>query len=199
MTGPTSPTVRAGIIRHIRDYVLSKTAGVFAGIDPLMFGTQLAPRVRRPRGVEQGQTGLCGPASFMYSFAKGQPRLFAKYGLDLFFQGQGFLGTMEVQPSLAVLENYHLRMTKIPWAVDYVTLVSLRQCTFFADTRGLASSAERTKPRFQASLRSGSNKRDIPMSKTIRSSARTSRCWSRPPPRGSINRCTWAYHPPKLP
>jgi hypothetical protein len=131
--GATSPQSRADLIEYIRTKRPSYPQAVFAGIDPAVFGMQLAMRVRRPRSINQGRTGLCGAVSAVYIFAKTRPREFVQLALDLFFRGKGIFGNMEVTPSDAIRNNYRLRRSKIPWAVDYVLLVSLRQCTFLSD------------------------------------------------------------------
>src|SRR5215213_639338 len=58
-----SPEVRSSVLRYIKEYVGSRPTCAFTGIDPGTFGVQLALRVRRPRSIDQGSTGLCGAAS----------------------------------------------------------------------------------------------------------------------------------------
>jgi hypothetical protein len=62
---------------------------------------------------------------------------FTQFVLNIFFKGQAILGNVEVSPTDKIRNSYHLRRNKIPWAIDYVTLVSIRQCSFFADAPGL--------------------------------------------------------------
>ena len=128
-----SPEVRSSVVRFIKEYVSSRPTCAFPGIDPGTFGVQLALRVRRPRSVDQGGTGLCGAASVMYTFAKNQPADFARFALDLFFNGDANFRGLEITPSMKIRQSYPLRKAKMRWAVDYVTLVSLRQCTFLTD------------------------------------------------------------------
>jgi hypothetical protein len=73
----------------------------------------------------------------MYNFAKLQPTQFAQFALHLFFEGHAMFGDFEITPSDKVRHYYRLRKDKIPWAVDYVTLVSMRQCTFLSDKIGM--------------------------------------------------------------
>ena len=135
--GPTSPENRAKLIRQIRDYVKTKPHHAFTGIHPGVFAIQLALRVRRPHSIDQGATGLCGAVSAAYTFAKTRPEEFTKFGLDLFFDGKAKFGQMQVEPSAKVRLSYGLRKDKIPWAADYVVLVSLRECTFTSDAIGI--------------------------------------------------------------
>src|SRR6476469_7772298 len=73
MVGLTSPTARSKLIQNIQTSAAAGGAGTFPGIHPLIFGTQLALRLRRPRTVDQGRTSLCGAASVLYEFAKSKP------------------------------------------------------------------------------------------------------------------------------
>jgi len=131
----TSRAYRAQIIRHIKEFLTNQRAATvsFLHINPAVFGIQLAMRVRRPRSFDQGQTSLCGAVSVLYAFAKREPMQFAQFALDLFVKGHALFGQLEITPSLKIRQNYPLRRSKIPWAVDYVTLVSLRHCTFWTD------------------------------------------------------------------
>jgi hypothetical protein len=109
----------------------------FHDIDPGVFAIQLALRVRRPRSIDQGATGLCGAVSAAYTFAKTRPAEYMRFGLDLFFDGKAKFGQLQVEPSQKIKLSYPLRKDKIPWAVDYVVLVSLRECTFTSDAIGI--------------------------------------------------------------
>ena len=136
-TGPASPDSRAKLIRDIRDYMATTRHPAFHDIDPGVYAIQLALRVRRPRSIDQGATGLCGAVSAAYTFAKTRPAEYMKFGLDLFFDGRAKFGQLQVAPSQKIKSNYSLRKDKIPWAVDYVVLVSLRECTFTSDAIGI--------------------------------------------------------------
>lgn len=125
----TSPAKRAEIINGITKYIQSMPTMVFCGIHPAVFGFQLAMRVRRPRTIHQYGSNLCGPVSVLYSFAKTQPDRYAQFALDLFFKGKARFGGLDVEPSSHIRVGYPQRKADIPFAVDYVTLVSLRQCT----------------------------------------------------------------------
>jgi hypothetical protein len=131
--GPSAPAERARSINFIRQYIVSRPTALFLHIHPAVFGIQLAMRVRRPRTIDQGGTGLCGGVAALYNLAKLQPMIYAQFALDLFFLSHAMFGGMEIEPSNKIRQNYPLRRTMIPWAVDYVTLVSLRQCTFLSD------------------------------------------------------------------
>lgn len=127
--GVNSPKKRAEIIDGIAKYIESKPTVAFFGIHPGIFGFQLAMRVRRPRTIQQYGSNLCGPVSVLYTVAKTQPEMYAKFALDLFFEGKAMFGGIEVEPSSHIKVGYPLKKAAIPFAVDYVTLVSLRQCT----------------------------------------------------------------------
>ena len=129
----SSAAARAAAIRYIKDSASIRPTFVFTGIDATVFGIQLAMRVRRPRSIDQDGSNLCGAVSALYTFAKQNPQGFTQFALDLFFRGQALFGQMEIQPSAQITQGYALRKSTIPWAVDYVILVSLRQCTFLTD------------------------------------------------------------------
>ena len=131
-----SPQKRADVITYIMESIAARPVGVFANVDAYVFGVQLALRVRRPRSTNQGSSNLCGPVSVLYTFAKSNPAGFAQFALDLFQKGQGMFNQMLIEPSPKIKANYAIRKNNIPHMVDYVTLVSLRQCTFISDSLG---------------------------------------------------------------
>ena len=114
MAGVTSPTSRADLIKYIMETVVAKPQGRYAGIEKFAFGVQLALRTRRPRTVNQSSSCLCGPASFIFNFAKTQPQQYVQFALDLFFNGHALLGSMEIEPNTKVLANYPLRERRFP-------------------------------------------------------------------------------------
>jgi hypothetical protein len=123
---------RARAIASINTY-LWKRGGrkpAFWGVAPEFFAVELAVRVRRPRTIDQGQTGMCGPAALLYAYAQTEPENFAMFALDLFFKGSGMFKNMPVQPSEAIKQGYEQRKQFITYPVDYVLMCSLRQCTF---------------------------------------------------------------------
>ena len=137
--GRTTAQSRSDLIKQIKEKVTAYPQVSFAGIYPTVYAIQLALRVRRPRCIDQGDTALCGAVAAVYLFAKNNPSEFVQFALDLFFKGVGKFGGLTVEPSSSIRSNYRLRRNKIPWAFDYVVLVSLRQCTFMSDRIGVGA------------------------------------------------------------
>lgn len=140
-----SADARIKVILDIKEYCntyMGRTA--FSGIDPDYFAVELALRVRMPKLIDQGQTGLCGAASVMYSYAKVQPAKYAKFAMGLFFRGKGKFNNTEITPSETIKAGYPTRYQFMGCPVDYVTLVSLRACSFHAIAIGPFRAADET-------------------------------------------------------
>jgi len=139
-----SADARIKVIKQINESCNTYGRAAFADIDPNYFAVELALRVRMPRLIDQGQTGLCGAASVMYSFAKVQPAQYAKFALGLFFRGKGKFNNTEIEPSETIKAGYSSRYQFMDCPIDYVTLVSLRACSLHAIATGPLRAADET-------------------------------------------------------
>jgi hypothetical protein len=86
----------------------------------------LDDRVRDPYKIDQDNASLCGPASFFYALAKGNPIEYVKFAWSLYETGEATLNHLKVKPSEATK-----KYTPVPGryqieAVDWVVLASLR-------------------------------------------------------------------------
>jgi hypothetical protein len=86
----------------------------------------LDDRVRNPYQIDQDNASLCGPASFFYALAKGNPVEYVKFAWSLYETGEATLNKLKVKPSEAT-KNF----TPVPGRyqiepVDWLVLASLR-------------------------------------------------------------------------
>ncbi|WP_151173582.1 hypothetical protein [Pseudoalteromonas ruthenica] len=80
-------------------------------------------RIKEPHKINQLAVNLCGPNAFFYCVAKKYPNHYAKYMIDLWSNGEAFLGNLHVRPSQACLDAT-LNGAIAP--VDWIALASLR-------------------------------------------------------------------------
>jgi hypothetical protein len=129
------PRVQA--INNIAQWVQNNPKSTFLGIDPAPFAFKLALRVRKPQLIDQTSSRLCGPVAVLATFGKLDPVRFAQLGMDLLTNGQGLLGNLTLTPTEHIRHGFPKQKTSIS-SVDYLLLVSLRQC---ADVESLADMA----------------------------------------------------------
>lgn len=102
---------------------------VFATIDRNEFCFGLGLLVYKPRVLDQGAWGLCGPASVLISVIKQMPLAFANGAMLLFQTGKGRLGSINVvaPPEIRAYSHANYDQSK-RWirAADWVLLASLR-------------------------------------------------------------------------
>jgi hypothetical protein len=102
------------------------------------FIKELENRQLNPGIIGQAGTPLCGPAAFVYCFAREWPDDYGCYVLELALRGIGKLGSMEVNPGDACRKNTVLigknGLTIAP--PDWLALASLRK---LAGTRSNAA------------------------------------------------------------
>jgi hypothetical protein len=87
------------------------------------FARQLTDRVITPSKIKQGDSSLCGPASFLYCLARRNPDAYAQYVIDLYEKGEASIGTLTVKPGTDC-RNYD--PAGAISEVDWVALASLR-------------------------------------------------------------------------
>jgi hypothetical protein len=71
----------------------------FSRLDRDRVGIDLLLRVSNPNIINQKNTTLCGPVSFLYSLAFDSPAAYAKFGIDLYEKGKARIGRIEIEPS----------------------------------------------------------------------------------------------------
>lgn len=97
----------------------------FSQIDPTGIATSLQKRIQSPWLIKQGQSSLCGPASFFYCLAKDAPQLYIQVVLDLYTKGESVINQLRIKPSAKCL-NASLPSTANMDKVDWIALASLR-------------------------------------------------------------------------
>lgn len=55
--------------------------------------------IKQPSIIDQGYSSLCGPAVFIYCLAKRKPKLYVRYIIDLYENGEATIGRLKVKPS----------------------------------------------------------------------------------------------------
>lgn len=104
-------------------------ASKFPNCDRLRVGLGMLETLQDPGSINQGDNGLCGPASFLHTLVRDFPVRYVDYVIGLFETGRGKLGTLEVEPSEAC-RHHKPRATDSAGDrfrdVDWVALASLR-------------------------------------------------------------------------
>ena len=77
----------------------------------------LIERIKDPGLLNQAQANTCGPATFLFSVASDDPVMFARFGTDLFEQGQANIGKLHVEPDAEVVHAPPLapQITEVDW------------------------------------------------------------------------------------
>jgi hypothetical protein len=81
-------------------------------------------RISQPWLQSQGTASLCGPAAFLYCVLFERPELYTQYVIDLYVNGEAWLGQLHVKPSDAC-RGYKAPPNTID-PVDWIALASLR-------------------------------------------------------------------------
>ena len=89
--------------QHVNEFEARGGRGVFAHLDRATVANYLKLHVLCPAMLNQGQTYLCGPTSFMYSLASDNPYLYVRVGILLFETGRCQLGRINISPSSDLL------------------------------------------------------------------------------------------------
>lgn len=107
----------------INTFANRRVPGAFPNVSRKQLAADLLARARNPSAISQGPTWMCGPAAFMYSFARDNPQKYVQFVTDLYERGVARAGEMEVKPS----ERFRNEPITpgIPVA-DWVALGSLR-------------------------------------------------------------------------
>lgn len=86
----------------------------------------LENRVRNPYEIDQDNASLCGPASFFYALAKGDPEEYVRFAWSLYETGEATLNELQVKPSEATKEYAPIPGMYQIEGVDWLVLASLR-------------------------------------------------------------------------
>ena len=114
---------RLAALAATRDWLTAHHAACFVvACNPCRVAFQLALRIRRPRIINQGAAGFCGPQTILSSVAKRDPVKYARLVLDLAGAGQA---TWEGQ-QLQVLAGDGGFTALVPDA-DFIPMLALRR------------------------------------------------------------------------
>jgi len=83
----------------------------------------LAHRINHPDLIDQGDTPLCGPASFLRTVARHKPYTYANAGIELFEKGKTKIGGLEIKPGSELIGDPPEGKTQV---ADWIMLASLR-------------------------------------------------------------------------
>jgi hypothetical protein len=70
------------------DTMQSTTARAFPHIDHETYLEELIIRIKKPKSINQGQVGFCGPAAVLYALANDEPMTYARLATELYLHGQ---------------------------------------------------------------------------------------------------------------
>jgi len=103
---------------------VGQSRGAFPNIPRQAVAQSLLRRIDAPEAINQGMTYTCGPAAFMYTFAKHDPAGYAKFVIDLYERGEASIGARRVAPSTSFRFD---KMDELAGsAADWIALGSLR-------------------------------------------------------------------------
>jgi hypothetical protein len=117
------------VIALIQKFSTQTTPSAFPnlGIPRSVFAHNLMERINSPSLIDQGNSSLCGPASFVYSLLRRSPERYARYVMELYDNGRATLGHLVVAPG-PDCRRYLPQPGGID-PVDWVALASLRDNT----------------------------------------------------------------------
>jgi hypothetical protein len=87
----------------------------------------LRERIENPYKINQGNVGLCGPASVLFANALHNPLGYSGLVMDLFERGRACLRHWELRPSKALL-HHDLGAHPGIEEVDWIPMASIRDC-----------------------------------------------------------------------
>jgi hypothetical protein len=94
----------------IQQFLERRGDGAWASLDRHQVGRRLRELIANPRLFRQGALNLCGPATFLCMWAGRDPAGFARFATTLFERGQAAIGSMNVAPSSALLQQDYAAM-----------------------------------------------------------------------------------------
>jgi hypothetical protein len=99
--------------------------GAFPNIAREELVVSLLRRIDQPEAINQGNTNTCGPAAFMFTFAKHDIAAYTKFVIDLYERGEATVGNLRVRPSESFRSDPMPRHL-VDSPADWIALGSLR-------------------------------------------------------------------------
>ena len=117
---------RVNALHQIWDVItgLARPVSALTGIDPYRYLFLLAMRIRRPRVIDQGSVGFCGPATLLTDLAKREPRTYAKFAIDLLLTRRATWNGLGVVLEADDARDWQARRAQ---QLDFVTMLALRK------------------------------------------------------------------------
>jgi hypothetical protein len=118
-----APTTKADALRLVTEF-RNRTSDAKFIVGKDAFATDLERLINNPSTVDQKDLFLCGPAAFLRVWIQNDPVGFTKYGIQLFEEGRGYIGSKKIAPGS---ELRHTTWDPL-WAdaAEWVTMSSLR-------------------------------------------------------------------------
>ena len=121
--------------KMISDFKAQSSAGAWPHLDRAKVADNLQTVIECPDAINQGATGLCGPAPFFHFWIDRDPAAVAQYAVTLFETGKSTIGTLEVQPCDALLQADYPSLlsqySNFPGPAEWMMLGSLRNSDAF--------------------------------------------------------------------
>jgi hypothetical protein len=117
---------RIDALHQIWDVItgLTPPTSILIGIDPYRYLFLLAMRIRRPRVIDQGSMGFCGPATILTDLAKRDPCTYTKFAIDLLLSGKATWKSLIVSLEPGNAQDWQKRKIQ---QLEYVTMLALRK------------------------------------------------------------------------
>ncbi|PZW47011.1 hypothetical protein C8P66_10749 [Humitalea rosea] len=119
---PQPPSKPRQSVLLIDAFEKGKGGGAFINITRAEVVAGLRERVKKPEGIDQGSTSLCGPSSLCYNLLLDDPDTYVRYVIDLYETGAAMLGKTKVKPG----ESCRSFKPKGIAPVDWIATASLR-------------------------------------------------------------------------
>jgi hypothetical protein len=119
---------REDAIALIETFRLSTAISPWIWLDREAIANRLIDLVNEPRAICQGGLNLCGPAALLCMWNGRDPVGFATYATELYDTGTGYIGSLEISPSVDILETDFNVISEQAntWAADWMLLGAIR-------------------------------------------------------------------------
>jgi hypothetical protein len=132
--GYKDPVLRVERVVALQDliaWVEKKPTSFFTGVHPYRVAIQFAARLRRPRIIDQGECGFCGPASILVEVLKRTPNKYIQFATELVQHGKAdfwvhYHEALPVELGPTEAADWATAGTRALPEADYVTLRALR-------------------------------------------------------------------------
>jgi hypothetical protein len=114
--------------RLIDQFAARKHPQAFTRLHRARIASGLRIRVDKPHRINQGNVGLCVPASIVYRLAKQRPVDYVLLVTDLFENGRAWLNKWELKPCADLKRHAIAAEDNSMPETDWIPLASIRDC-----------------------------------------------------------------------